>query len=128
MRVSSRELALLCIVGAQSACDLWSSGCTTELRPMIIATVTDSRTGEALVGGVTLVAYSSAGRDSTTYEGTPAGVTTVTLYPRILGAGAYSVEIRHPGYLPFRQTDVLVRLDRCGKTIAVSIGASLTPL
>ena len=123
--VSARVLFPLATI---SACDFGGGDCTGELQPMIVASVSDAETGQDLVAGVTLVAYSGSARDSVTYLAAPVGEPTIALFPRILGAGTYTVEIRHPNYQTWQRQGVIVRTDRCHKTIPTSLVASLDPL
>jgi len=122
----------LVMLSALAACNLlaFDGDCTAELRPMIIATVRDSRTSAAPLQPVTIVAYNSTARDSVTHQAPQPGSPprAINLYPRVLGAGTYSVEVRANGYEPWRRIGVHVGENHCGQTNAARLNVSLKPL
>lgn len=117
--------AILAMLGG---CDTLAGDCTSEGRPFLIATIADAATGRPVVAGVTLVASAGTARDSVIVPSgeTPSGLTTVTLFEGHLPAGAYTVDIRHAGYVDWHRTGVAVTTERCGHAIATRVVAGLT--
>ena len=97
---------------------------------MIIANVRDKTTDTAPFQPITLVAYNSTARDSVSYVAPAPGTASVgiNLYPRVLGAGIYTVEVRVSGYQLWIRPLVQVGEDHCGHTNAARLDVSLEPL
>jgi hypothetical protein len=91
---------------------------------MIVATVQFTDGSPAAVE-VTLVAYTGSARDSVM---APLVAGNITLHEGRLSGGVYTVEVRAPGYVTWREDGIRVREEgHCGHTVATMIAAILAP-
>ena len=91
--------------------------CTRERRPGVVVRVLDARTNRPPPRGATLVARDGAFADSTALaEPRPergGGVGEVVLRTARERAGTYALEVRSPGYRPWRAGGVVVHQGIC---------------
>ena len=109
--------ALLSVVGCDSI--EGPVACTSDLRPAVLVSVTDARTGEPLIEGVVGVAREGAYVD-----------TLFQVQNRLYGAferpGLYLLTVDKPGFVPWRRDDVRVAKDAC-HVITRNFEAPLSP-
>jgi len=99
--------------------------CTTEARPAIQLTVTDSATGVA--AGITALAISARFgnvRDSLFYPVVPVGTAALALALALERPGTWDVRVTADGYRPWAALGVVVTSDLC-HVITVPIAARL---
>lgn len=111
------------VVALASACSDLQTLCTTESRPAIRATISDSVTGKSAVYGASLVVANASTYDSTIFNedlGLLPSSDNLPPSTRVVNgsAGTYTVRVRRAGYQLWQRTGVVVDGDECGRPIS----------
>lgn len=120
--------ALILFLGGLPSCNLTDGDCLTYLSRMLIITVRGP--GETPIGaGFTVTTHSVSLGDSLVLAvAPPDAAAPVTLFEDVRpgwSGGLYNVEVRAPGYIPWRRDAIRVQEASCGHTVPKPVEAAL---